>query len=98
MIGRRLIGLFILALTLAACDGGGGGGGGGSTSVQWGDYASDLKGRIDGEAARKDCAALQTDFDDADANNDATVARTGHNNAELMGYIDDAMRGAGCYQ
>jgi len=25
------------------------------------------------------------------------VNRTGHNNAELMGYIDDLMRDAGCY-
>ena len=47
--------------------------------------------------AAKDCTGLQSEFDAADANNAATKARTGHNNAELMGYIDDLMRKVGCY-
>ncbi len=45
----------------------------------------------------KDCRGLQTEFDNADANNVATQTRTGHNNASLMGYIDGKLRDAGCY-
>lgn len=67
------------------------------SDVPWADYASDLRGRIDALAAAKDCTGLQSEFDIADANNDATMARVGHNNADLMGYIDGVMRAAGCY-
>jgi hypothetical protein len=67
------------------------------SGVPWRDYASDLKPRIDGLAAAADCAGLQREFDTADANNAATRSRTGHSNTDLMAYIDDAMRGAGCY-
>jgi hypothetical protein len=31
------------------------------------------------------------------SNCDATYNRTGHNNAKLMGYIDEALQAAGCY-
>jgi len=65
--------------------------------VQWQDYAAELKGRIDHLAAAKDCTGLQQQFDIADKNDDATRNRTGHGNSELMGYIDSAMHGAGCY-
>jgi hypothetical protein len=65
--------------------------------VQWGDYADGLKVRIDGEAASHDCTGLQGEFDTADANNAATMTRTGHNNADLMGYIDAKMQAAGCH-
>ena len=43
------------------------------------------------------CPGLQEQFDIADQNNEATMARTGHNNADLMDYIYEAMRDAGCY-
>jgi hypothetical protein len=66
-------------------------------AVQWEDYAPSVKTRIDDLAAQKDCDALQSEFDNADANNEATMARVGHNNAQLMGYIDFLMRNAGCY-
>ena len=66
-------------------------------TVQWGDYSADLQSRIDAAAASRDCDALQEEFDVADANDDATRARTGHGNAELMTYIDAALRTAGCY-
>jgi hypothetical protein len=65
--------------------------------VQWRDYAGDLQSRIDGLAARKDCGGLQREFDIADAKSAETRQRTGHNNAELMEYLDNKMRGAGCY-
>ncbi len=68
-----------------------------SGGVQWADYLPAVKTELDDMAARYDCAGLQEKFDIADDNNVATMNRTGHNNAELMGYIDDLMRDAGCY-
>jgi hypothetical protein len=101
----RLAGLFLLVLARAAC--GTTPAPGGTTAqqgttapvsdVQWTDYAPGLQARIDALATAKDCTALQDEFDVADVNNDATLARTGHNNAHLMGYIDDKLRAAGCY-
>lgn len=75
----------ILVVVLTAC-------GGGSSGVQWGDYAPGLQARIDAE----NCTALQAEFDQADANNAATKARVGHNNAKLMVYINDRIKAAGC--
>lgn len=76
---------------------GGAGGSGGSGGVPWQDYAPNLQSRIDDLAGAKDCTSLQAEFDAADANNDATRSRTGHNNADLMAYIDSKMRSTGCY-
>lgn len=85
------MGVILFAGTAAGCSSGDGGSG-----VPWEDYPS-VQSRIDGLAAAKDCAGLQAEFDTADANNAATEQRTGHNNADLMGYIDEALRSAGCY-
>ena len=65
--------------------------------VPWEDYAPVVRTRIDGLGAAKDCAGLQVEFNNADANNQVSLNRTGHNNAALMAYIDDLMRKAGCY-
>ena len=83
----RIARLLLLVAVLAAC------GGGGTSqplepSVPWSDYAPDVKTRIDGLAASRNCAGLQDEFDTADANNPVTLNRTGHNNAALMDYID----------
>lgn len=78
-------------LTLAACSSSS------SSGVPWNDYAPSVRTTIDAAASSKDCTALQAQFNQADANNDIMKSRTGHNNAELMGYIDDAMKAAGCY-
>lgn len=79
----------VLVLTVAgACTTGG---------VPWEDYSPSVRADIDALAAAGDCAGLQQQFDTADANNDATMARTGHNNVELMKYIDGKMSDAGCY-
>lgn len=66
-------------------------------SVPWSDYAPGLQARIDSLGDAADCSGLQTEFDTADANNQLTQNRVGHNNADLMAYIDDTMREAGCY-
>jgi hypothetical protein len=87
-----LIGLGVVqAIGRSGSPSGGSAGGG----VQWDDYAPGMQSRIDGLAT--DCDALQQEFDNADANNAATMSRTGHNNAELMKYIDAKLRTAGCY-
>jgi succinate dehydrogenase/fumarate reductase flavoprotein subunit len=72
-------------------------GAGTTTGVPWSDYAPEVHTRIDGLLAAKDCRGLQAEFNQADANNQATMSRTGHNNAALVGYIDTGMRSAGCY-
>ena len=56
-----------------------------------------MKVRIDEYISAVDCAALQSEFDLADANSDATLNRTGHSNVALMTYIDDGMRSIGCF-
>jgi hypothetical protein len=67
-------------------------------TVEWEDYSPGVQDRIDVLEAEQDCAALQDEFDTADANSAATLERTGHSNANLMGYIDEALELAGCYQ
>ena len=67
-------------------------------SVPWADYAPTVRSRIDLLALAKDCTGLQGEFDGADAGNQATLARTGHNNAALMAYIDEQLRRVGCYR
>jgi hypothetical protein len=93
-----IVALLIIGTAIAARPIGQQGSGAGSNpSVQWADYAPDLQSRIDGMRASKDCAGLQTEFNNADTNNAITMTRTGHNNAELMSYLDAQQRAAGCY-
>jgi hypothetical protein len=61
-------------------------------AVPWGDYVPGLQTVLDSSG----CEALQDQFNGADANNDATMRRTGHNNAALMAYIDWLERKHGC--
>lgn len=80
----------IAALALSAC------GGSTSSGVPWNDYSPNVRTTIDALATTKDCTGLQGQFDSADSNGSATMTRTGHNNAALMGYINDQMKSAGC--
>jgi hypothetical protein len=82
--------LLVVLFVVAGCNG--------PASVPWGDYSPTVKTRIDVLAAAKDCPGLQAEFDTADASGPATMTRTGHNNADLMSYVDTAMKGASCYQ
>lgn len=66
--------------------------------VPWQDYAPEVKIRLDEMMEAKDCSGLQAQFDISYSNNDATMSRTGHNNADLMRYTDEAMQIAGCYE
>lgn len=65
--------------------------------VPWEDYDASVKLTIDELADQSDCEGLQEQFDIADANNEATMSRTGHNNAQLMAYIDQKLQASSCY-
>ena len=93
---RRTI-LFVPLLAAVTLISGCGGGPTSSSVVPWEDYAPTLKSDLDQLATDINCAELQSQFDVADLNNQATMDRTGHNNADLMGYIDSLMQNAGCY-
>lgn len=67
-----------------------------AVTVKWANYAPGLQATIDGLAATKDCAALQREFNNADANSTAQRNRTGESNVKLMEYIDAKIRAAGC--
>ena len=83
-------GLTTLALMATACSSSG--------SVDWENYAPEVRDRIDAMATSSDCAGLQAEFDTAEVNDDAQRARTGDGNADLMAYIDMKMQDAGCYE
>ena len=72
-------------------------GGGGTYDVDWENYSADVRTRIDNAAADADCATLQDEFDNAEANDDAQRKRTGDGNSDLMAYIDRQMDEAGCF-
>ncbi len=65
--------------------------------MPWSDYAPGLQARVDSLGTSRNCPELQAEFDTADANNELTRNHTGHSNADLMAYIDNTMRAAGCY-
>jgi hypothetical protein len=89
----RPVAAALLTLTaLAGC------GGGTSGGVDWANYDQSVRPRIDALAAAKDCAGLQNEFDTADANDAAQRSRTGDGNADLLDYIDQQLRDAGCYE
>lgn len=92
----------ILLLALPACSSGSDDSGSSvdseSSGVPWQDYDPTLQSRIDQLGAARDCTSLQQQFDNADANSEATRSRTGHSNSDLMAYIDSAMQKAGCYK
>lgn len=72
----------VLAVALAAC-----GGSEPASGPEWGNYAPGLRAQLDALTRDADCPALQEQFDNADANG----------SVDLMRYIDEAMRFAGCY-
>jgi signal transduction histidine kinase len=63
-----------------------------------GKYSSLIRDRVNSYVDQKACGRLQAEFDAAEANGAATRARTGTGPADLMKYIDEKMRTAGCYE
>lgn len=86
----RIHTIIIALAVIAAC--------GPPTPMDWSGYHPSVKERIDALAAARDCAGLQREHDVAWQNDDAQRARTGRGTADLMDYIDDKMRAAGCYR
>ena len=66
--------------------------------VEWDDYDPEVKQRIDSLQADANCQGLQEEFDTAHALDSVTRERTGHGNGALMGYVDEALELAGCYE
>ena len=87
----------LLAIPLASCSTDGSAAVSRKVGVQWDDYPPSLQAKIDALATAKDCDALQVEFNQADAANLATQNRVGHNNFELLKYIDDKQRAANCF-
>lgn len=85
-------GLIMLVLTASAC--GSSTSGGGGEGVDWKNYASGLRSRINSLAGN--CSALQQEFDNAYANDSAQRSRTGDGNADLMSYIQNLLDDSGC--
>lgn len=81
---RLYLAAIALPLVFAGC---GGGDEPGETGIDWSDYPSNVKVRIDDLIEAGDCDGLQVQFDNADEANDV----------ELMSYLDSAMQDAGCY-
>jgi hypothetical protein len=65
--------------------------------VDWHNHAPEVRTRIDAMGAAKDCAGLQYEFDVAYQMDGPQRNRVGSGNADLMRYIDQWMRMAGCY-
>lgn len=91
------VGLVAIALAGVGACGAGSSSTSNSDAVDWSMYSPEVKDRIDRLASQGDCPGLQAEFDTADANDDATRARTGKGNADLMEYIDGKLEDAGCY-
>lgn len=83
MPGVRLLPVALLAvLTLTGC-----GGDPEVPEIDWSDYSSDVRDRLEQLEEKADCGALQDEFDQAETNG----------NTDLMTYIDEALERAGCY-
>lgn len=65
--------------------------------VNWVEYGDGMQDLIAEYYISKDCQTLQGFFDLAVADNDDHSAKFGHNNANLMRYIDTLLRAANCY-
>lgn len=66
--------------------------------VNWAEYGDGMQGLIKDTYNKKDCYTLQGFFDLAVQNNDEHASVFGHNNANLMHYIDELLRSANCYK
>ena len=69
-----------------------------SESVPWEDYSPNLETQIDNMVAEQDCEGLRKEFEAADSENEAMKSRTGHDNTDLLAYLDASMLDAGCYE
>ena len=88
--GRSLLIVVACVAGLTAC----GGSSSASDKEMWTQFAPEVKTRVDGLVAAKDCAGLQKEFDAADENH---KRGGGPKFTDLMKYLDRQMKDAGCY-
>lgn len=80
----KVIAATVLVAAVVGCSSSGDG-------MNWAQYSTAVQTRIETKIAAHDCAGLQVEFDNADANN-----RNGINTA-LMSFLNDQMDELGCY-
>lgn len=85
------------ALTMAACSSSDAKTPATLLPVRWGDYTPGLQAKIDTMSTAKDCNGMQIEFNQIGATNLAVRNRFGHGNVEVLQYIDDKEREAGCF-
>lgn len=66
-------------------------------TVDWENYPPDFQRLIDESQEQNDCDTLQGMFEAADTADNRQRERTGDGNTDLMTYIDEALKLAGCY-
>jgi hypothetical protein len=65
-------------------------------TVEWTDYAADVRSTIDAMVAAGDCVGLQQQVSLAANDNALAMNRTGHTNAKLIGYVREQITTLGC--
>lgn len=68
-----------------------------ANDVPWSEYAPQVHDATMRAVGSGNCRAMQRAFDGAANSDDAHRARWGHGNTDLMGYLDQQMKAAGCY-
>ena len=66
--------------------------------INWSEYNPNLYNKIKIFEKNRNCRELQNLFDLAVINNKAHSRQYGHNNVNLMRYIDQVLRRAKCYR
>jgi hypothetical protein len=66
------------------------------TEVIWADYSLGLKSDIENATVSKDCRGIQTFFGLTTATEDSMKAAKGHGNANLVSYLNESLKLAGC--
>ena len=66
-------------------------------NINWNEYNPNMYKDLKALEAKRDCYGLQYVFDLAVLNNKAHARQYGHNNVNLMRYIDQLLRRAKCY-
>ncbi|GAB2683699.1 hypothetical protein [Thalassiella azotivora] len=69
---------------------------GAAGAVDWARYDPSTQPRIDALAAQGDCTGLHAEFDQALAADASTREATDSGTEDLLSYIDDRLREAGC--
>ena len=67
-----------------------------TAGVNWDNYPPLVKSRTSQLITERDCSSLRKEFDNSYANDANQRNRVGEGNANLMTYIDDALKSSDC--